>query len=236
MATNTLSANTRMYLASQVNKLFGRMLLALECPLTLVERADLAYCNIEPHHMSAIRQVRYLGVLLPSELVAMRFATVPAGGSIHVNLHSFDSDQPDGLFHGARDGTGRPLSRAYVAQRVGHPLATRFFRWLDQTAAVTAEINRAYQTHQHIMDMATTCGHLHRMVPELYKLAGSPGTASRHASVPYAWHAYDRARVADLTTMMAKCSLLKPQPDGDSTEWLWTKRDQFTWPTLPASL
>lgn len=227
MASNQLSLKSRDLLWKRLDHLWGRALLALPCPLNYDERLALAQTNILERDIEAINRVRPLGVLIGVPRVVFTIEGHHYKDEIQFNLYgAMDED-----FFGVRN-VPTCKRRNMICERLGHPTAHRFFEWLDNAVELSIQIELARLTAQDVMGMVKTAGHLRRMVPELYKLAGSPGVTGRASAVPYEWAAYPRERIAKLTETLAKLSLLQAQPDGDSTEWLWSKREGFTWPLV----
>lgn len=228
MASNQLSQRSRDQVAKRLDHLWGRSLYALPCPLSYEERLTLAQTNIMEQDVRAIHSLRYLGIFTPVERVLFTIET--ADGRDEVRFVLYGDDQHSPLF-GVRN-VPTCKRRDVIRERLGPETARRFFEWLDMTIALSIQIELSRLTYQDVMMMAKTAGHLRRMVPELYKLAGNPGVTERASAVPYEWAAYPRDRITRFTETLAKVSLLEKQPDGDSTEWLWSKRDKFTWPLV----
>lgn len=239
MASNQMPEGARKKIYHEIDKLFGRPLLAYACPLSYQERLALLRCNCTLKEIEAIEVLEYTGMLKTHDRAVMfvkgsrEYAPGLRGGiNYHLWSHDIPGESPDLEFAGIKNSSSES-SRLKIYERLGTELAGRFFYWLDTAMDLSMEIEAARLTVQEIMTMAKTPGHLRRMVPELYKLSYhyQPTDQSvRASSVPYDWAAYPRQRVVALTTTMAKLTLLAAQPDGDSTEALWSKRDKFTWP------
>lgn len=235
MASNQLPEGARKKIFREIDKLFGRPLLAYQCPLSFEERVALARCNCTPEEIAAIKILGDFGMFRVGDHLQMyvegKFENSGQYITYHLRSDDCPGESPDLEFVGIKNKPTE-YSRPKIYERLGIEVAGKFFYWLDTAMDLSMEIEAARMAVQEIMTMAKTPGHLRRMVPELYKLVYRLDRAQggRTSAAPYEWAAYPRQRAAALTETMAKLTLLKAQPDGDSTEALWSRRDHFTWP------
>lgn len=232
MASNQLSTTAYGKVFSEFDRLAGRVILALPCPLSLTERTELAQCNLTESDIEAINKVRPLGILRRCSQVKVQ--TESPLGMITWNMFGWDSgaDQSkERQMDGITDNL-ITLRAKIIRTRLGAEPAQRLFDWLVAALTLSIEIEEARLTVQDVMSIAATAGHLRRMVPELYKLAGSPGTGSRSSAVPYGWAAFQRHRVDALTRTLAKLQLLKAHDEypWDTVKATWPTRAHCTWP------
>lgn len=226
MASTNIPALVRADLDMRMDALFGRVLTGFPCPLTYGERLELGWCNISPENRDKIRAVAPLGVLAPHAQMRIYI------GNNHFRMYGYDAPNAGAnpVLLGMVNAPATPTisDRRYIMHRIGQAAATKLFKWFDDAVSLSHDINTAVETYHDIMKMAKTAGHLHRMVPELYRLV--PGLnqnpSFRASAVPHEWSNYPRKPVVWLTDTIAKCSLLA------ESKARWSKRREHTWPVI----
>jgi len=227
MASNQLPQAAKTQLKEKLDVLFGRVLTGFPCPLDFHQRQELVRCNNSDEDVCRIKAVQHLGVLNEVRRVIMFIPC--ANRDIQIRIFAWDSPTNDTAFRGCTNRAfpvGAALANM-VAHRLGRGAYDQFARWVRNAVGLSEDINMALETFDEIMKFTRTAGHLRRMVPELYRLAGLPQiTSSRSSAVPYDWSSYPRQRVEWLTATIAKCQLLPESIDK------WSERSKYTWPVV----
>lgn len=231
MASNQLPIQIRRNLDEKMDLLFGRVLTGFRCPLGYQSRLELGWCNLDLADVERVRAVMHLGVLLPTIAINIfvDYSTGPAIAShglrgIRMRLFGRDAPDADPVLIGMVNKP-MPTSRAFIASRLGQPIARDFFKWLDEAVSLSNDINIAMSTYADIMKMSRTAGHLHRVCPELYSLSNLR-PLPRASAIPHEWSSYPRRPVEWLVQTISKCLLL---PESDAK---WSKRSEYTWPVV----
>lgn len=221
MGSSNIPHQIRTGLDQRMDLLFGRVLTGFPCPLTYAERQELGWCNISEEERDQIKAVVPLGVLMPHTMMRIYV------GSYHFRMYGRDAPDADPVLTGMVNRP--PISdKAHITARMGKTTAAKLFKWVDEAVNLTHDLNTAMETYNDIMKMAKTAGHLHRMVPELYRLAIglNQNPSFRASATPHEWSNYPRKPVVWLIDTIAKCSLLA------ESEAQWSKRCDHTWPVV----
>lgn len=231
MASSVLPERVKRALDARVDLLFGRVIAAMPCPLTYNDRHVLGRCNVSQQEAQMIEAAAHLGVLNEVEYMNVHVEKTAGGSPYWIRLYG--ADAPDygvcGNFNPRMVGMAHRESnpdRGNIVSRLGLMKATQYFKWVEDTVAQSEDIAIALETIRDIMKMARTAGHLHRMVPELYRLCPGLAPNPRASAVPYEWSKYPRQPVEWLTSTIARCSLL---PETDTK---WSERSKHTWPVV----
>lgn len=224
MATNQLSDRDRGDIMLAVDRLFGRVIKHLPCPLhTMDERRDLHWCTLSEQQVQALVELHDF----QREIFYTRSGVKIAVHNLDLHLTKVDSDD-DGYFWGAPTNYEVPIPEATVMARI--PKSRALFEWLDLTSDLGRQIVVADATFYELMKMCKTLGQIRRVLPELVdfmplNVKQTLAKQVRASSAPYEWSAFDRSRVEQLTDTMAKCLLMSE----NSSLTKWSERNQHTW-------
>jgi hypothetical protein len=224
MATTRLGVNDKAELRRDFELLFGRCYALMPCPIAGTYLPAL-YNNLvpEPYKKAAVEMMargyncelwflRTVEFVVPVNNIKMTFCLtiddVPGGRPPATIFDRLFMQRP-------RSSKTQPYGDVSTAElelafgEHGKPLLD----WGWQYATLVNECFTAWDTAAEIIEMTSTAGQLRRMVPEMLQyLPDEKRTVLerqvRSSAIPHEWTYYDRRRVRDMLTTMAKCWLM----------------------------
>lgn len=121
-----------------------------------------------------------------------------------------------------------------LERRIGRDAMHALFEWIRNAWIYDRRFDEDLSTLKELLKMAQTPGHLKRMLPDVVDYMDPQDRRvllqqTRASSMPFAWAAFDRDKVNQLATNMARCKLLP-----EDSPWNWTARSNLvcTWPGI----